>query len=99
MALIINELVQNALNHAFQNTTKGVILITLKKAADYVEVTVLDNGIGFEYQPNITGNLGLEICHTLVQEDLNGEIVFKNTGKGTMVTIGFHMPEVDQDEL
>ena len=31
----------------------------------------------------------MEICHTLVHEDLNGTIQFVNTGKGTKVTISF----------
>lgn len=89
LALIINELVQNAMNHAFQEVSIGKIQIQLKHHIDFVQISVSDNGVGFNFDPHIGGNLGLEICHTLVHEDLNGTIQFVNTGKGTKVTISF----------
>lgn len=97
LALIINELVQNAMNHAFKEAASGFISIFLKKLPESVEITVSDNGAGFSYDAKKGGNLGLEICHTLVHEDLNGTIHFANTGNGTMVTITFPIPNGEGD--
>lgn len=101
LALIINELVQNAMNHAFQDSSFGKIKIEITDVGEFIELLVTDNGIGFSYDPQKGGNLGLEICHTLVHEELNGSILFTNTGKGTNVAIRFPIPEGerDQDEL
>jgi two-component sensor histidine kinase len=101
LSLIINELVQNAMNHAFQEISLGKIKIEIRNSSELVEIIVSDNGVGFSYDHQKGGNLGLEICHALVHEDLNGSILFTNTGKGTNVTISFPIPEGEreQDEL
>ncbi|WP_075981273.1 sensor histidine kinase [Bacillus massilinigeriensis] len=101
LALVVNELVQNAMNHAFQEKSHGKIRIHIKRNKDEVTILVADNGVGFQYEPQKRGNLGLEICHTLVQEDLNGTIQFFNTGKGMKVRIAFPIPEgeLEHDEL
>ncbi|WP_312471527.1 sensor histidine kinase [Neobacillus sp.] len=98
LALIINELVQNAMNHAFTEASTGIIMIGIRNADGMVEMIVSDNGRGFDYNSEKVGNLGLEICHTLIHEDLNGSIQFTNTGKGTNVTISFPIPEGEEEE-
>jgi two-component system, sensor histidine kinase PdtaS len=98
LALVINELVQNAMNHAFHHASNGLITIHLKKNQQHVQITVFDNGIGFSLDAVSGGNLGLEICHTLVEEDLNGTISFSNTGKGTMVIISFPISEQEGEQ-
>jgi two-component sensor histidine kinase len=101
LALIINELIQNALNHAFHGAKNGRITISINHTSDVINITVTDNGAGFTYDPIKRGNLGLEICNTLVREDLNGSIHFYNTGSGTKVKIRFTVPEGERehDEL
>ena len=97
LALIINELVQNAMNHAFQDSSSGKIKIEVSHMGKFIELLVSDNGVGFSYDQEKGGNLGLEICHTLVHEELNGSILFTNTGKGTNVAIRFPIPEGERD--
>jgi two-component system, sensor histidine kinase PdtaS len=99
LALIINELVQNAMNHAFHNVPNALIRIVIKKNQKHVQIVVSDNGIGFNLDSVNGGNLGMEICHTLVQEDLNGTICFVNTGKGTTVTISFPIPDEEGEQV
>jgi two-component system, sensor histidine kinase PdtaS len=98
LALIINELIQNAMSHAFHKTSTGEIQINIQSKKDFVEINVSDNGVGFFYDPDKGGNLGLEICHTLVHEDLKGTIQFFNTGKGTRVRIVFPIPEGEKEQ-
>jgi two-component system, sensor histidine kinase PdtaS len=98
LALVINELVQNAMNHAFQEYPTGKITIQLRNNIHFIEIIVSDNGVGFSYDSEKGGNLGLEICHTLVHEDLNGTILFTNTGKGTNVSITFPIPKWEKEQ-
>ena len=85
LTLVVNELVQNALEHAFVGRTKGVIEVSLGRSPEEIIILVRDNGIGLptEY---IKG-LGLEISEMLVQEDLNGRIKFNRLESGTEVSV------------
>ncbi|MBN2543927.1 PAS domain S-box protein [bacterium] len=74
--LIINELVSNALKHAFPNNMDGVISIELtsKGKEDYA-MLIQDNGMGFPKDIDFknTASLGLQIVNTLVKQ-LKGSI-------------------------
>jgi len=91
--LIINELITNAIKHAFVTTQKGLITINLKSENNTVYLEVKDNGIGFD--PNIdfknTNSLGLQLVNTLVDQ-IGAELTFKSEReKGTEILIAFKM--------
>lgn len=47
LGLIVNELITNALKHAFKNTNhKGMIQVILKEDMDTLQLTIKDNGVG-----------------------------------------------------
>lgn len=80
-ALILNELITNALKHAFADGDGGKIQISIKKIGDtLVRLHVKDDGRGIpekrEVQP--AGELGLELVKHLVTGQLKGEIQFNN---------------------
>jgi two-component sensor histidine kinase len=52
IGLILNELVSNALKHAFEGRKNGNIHITLKESDELLHLHVKDNGIGFPGDPN-----------------------------------------------
>ncbi len=85
LTLVINELVNNALEHGFATQEQGQIEISLGHSPDEFIIVVKDNGQGLpaEFSPN----LGLEITETLVEEDLRGEIRFNRLPMGTEVSI------------
>jgi two-component sensor histidine kinase len=88
--LIINELVSNALKHAFPKGRQGEILIQLFRTdANQVTLTVSDNGIGFPEQMDFrkSPSLGLTLINSLV-EQLGGTIELDRRG-GTTFTITF----------
>jgi hypothetical protein len=69
--LIINELVSNALKHAFPNGRAGRIEVGLHKMDDdHVQLWVRDNGIGFPTILNDrqSSSLGLQLVSALVQQ-------------------------------
>ena len=69
--LIINELVSNALKHAFPNSRFGQISITLQRVqAQQLSLQIKDNGVGFPAEIDFrrTASLGLTLVNTLVKQ-------------------------------
>jgi len=84
-AMIVSELVANAIKHAFSNNV-GTIDIELKQdaLAQHYLLTVMDNGVGYQEK---RGGLGLRLVE-LFAEQLDGQIAISSDG-GTQVTITF----------
>jgi PAS domain S-box-containing protein len=87
--LILNELVSNALKHAFPEGKEGEINIRMRSEDNRVALTVQDNGIGFPELIDLTKvkSLGLDLVNILVRQ-MNGEIDMGVVG-GTTWTITF----------
>jgi len=85
LALVVNELIQNALEHAFPGRPDGRVQVTLARAPGALLVTVADDGQGFA--PGFRPGLGMEIVETLVRTDLQGELTYSQSDAGTEVTI------------
>lgn len=89
--LIINELVSNALKHAFKGMTEGNIDISmLSLDDDNVKLSVKDNGVGIPeefdiYKPN---TLGLHLVKALTEDQLKGKMELKRE-KGVEIFIEF----------
>ena len=95
--LIINELIANALEHAFSNQRPGTIWLSFKKdAQEQIILTITDDGMGFPENLDFqqTESLGLQLVCTLTKQ-LEGTIKLDQT-KGTSFTITFS--ELDYDE-
>ncbi len=79
--LILNELISNALKHAFPDGREGTIQMGLKLDGSTVTITLRDDGAGtpegFDVQRD--SNLGLELVHTLV-EQLDGHLTMSTEG-------------------
>ncbi len=70
LALAVNELVQNALEHAFVGREQGQVVVSLRQTARSLVVEVRDDGVGLAETSR--RQLGLELVETLVCEDLQG---------------------------
>ncbi|MBC1277571.1 PAS domain S-box protein [Nostoc sp. UCD121] len=83
--LVINELISNALKHAFPNQQVGTISIALRNINNSIEMTIQDNGIGLPANLDWTNtdSLGLSLVYDLVTEQLEGNITLeRNHGTG-----------------
>ena len=91
--LILNELVSNALKHAFPEGQSGDIVVELSNYQQQeISLHVSDNGIGLP--PGLdylnTASLGLQLVNSLVAQ-INGRLDLK-TKDGTIYTITFSKP-------
>jgi two-component sensor histidine kinase len=93
LALVVNELLQNAMEHAFPGRPKGQVIIVLMLGPEALRVEVRDDGVGLPdgFALERSSDLGLEIVRTLVQDDLKGRIWFTNAG-GARVVITMPRP-------
>lgn len=87
--LIINELVSNALKHAFPNNQPGEVRISCRAAVNQVTLSVSDSGIGLPSEAELskTGALGLKLVATLARQ-LRATITLERHN-GTVATLVF----------
>jgi two-component sensor histidine kinase len=74
--LIVNELITNALKHAFPEGRGGTICVELREAGEHAaELSVSDDGIGLpaEAAVDVSRTLGLELI-TILTEQLGGTL-------------------------
>lgn len=76
IALVINELVANAVEHGFKGRQEGSITVDIKEREQDYHIEVRDDGIGLPEDFSIasTRSLGLQIVQTLIKDDLGGEL-------------------------
>lgn len=99
-ALVINELLQNALEHGFdQRARGGTISLSFQDWGDRVEMRVHDDGRGLpeNFDLNTVDSLGLRIVRMLVTDDLKGSIEMVSDN-GVSVIINFPKIPLGGDE-
>ena len=88
--LLLNELISNALKHAFPENRVGVVRITLKRGTGgLIEVRVADDGIGFPEDLDFAQaeSFGIQIVNLLIRQ-LDATIELDRTN-GTAFTVTF----------
>ncbi len=96
VALIINELVQNCMNHAFTGRDTGNIKVSFRQLNNIIELNVRDDGIG--YSRDCGASFGLDIVNMMVEYDLEGEFTIEPTQEGTLATVTFQQERSVQIE-
>jgi two-component sensor histidine kinase len=69
LSIIVNELVTNALKHAFEDSSEGVIRVASEQHAKGVTIIVEDNGRGLQKMPaRAKGGLGTKLVDRFAKE-------------------------------
>jgi len=89
-ALVINELLLNALEHGFSRHANGAITVNLQEGESEIAVTIHDDGRGLPegFDLEQGSRLGLRIVQTLVEEGLHGRFEIRND-HGVSATVRF----------
>jgi len=80
LGLILNELVSNALKHAFQPITNGTIRVTLQEQNQKLELSVNDDGAGMSQlnRQILNKSFGFRLIRVFT-EKLDGELSIDST--------------------
>jgi PAS domain S-box-containing protein len=94
LAVLINELVNNAVKHGGQH-----VELRLAAVEDHVTLEVCDDGPGFaeEFNPRRAGHFGLELVESIGRLDLGGATAYVNRPEGgACVRVTFPLPPLSQ---
>ncbi|RAV07470.1 ATPase [Mycolicibacterium sp. GF69] len=85
LVMVITELVQNAIEHAFDpGTSQGCVTIRAERSARWLDVVVHDDGRGLPdgFSLENSDRLGLQIVRTLVSAELDGSLTMHEVQTG-----------------
>jgi two-component sensor histidine kinase len=85
LIMVITELVQNAIEHAFDpSTQQGSVTIRAERSARWLDVVVHDDGRGLPegFSLEKSDRLGLQIVRTLVSAELDGSLGMHEVSTG-----------------
>jgi two-component sensor histidine kinase len=90
-ALVINELLQNALEHGYERQEGGAVTVNLRDDGEQIIISVDDDGVGLPEQFDLsqTSSLGLQIVKTLAEGDLKGAFELHGRDKGVSAVVTF----------
>jgi len=95
LALLLNELIGNAVKHAFPNGRRGRLTIAIGRTENGLKIAVEDDGVGLDHAPPVEGSFGKTLITMLVQQ-LKGQLTWRDQKPGTRAEIV--MP-VDAQEM
>ena len=90
LALVINELIQNSIEHGFVGRHEGIIGVDITTLEDEYKIEIYDNGIGMppSFNPQLSNSLGLQIVRTLIESDVGGSFaLYTDNGTHACITI------------
>ena len=85
LVMVITEVVQNAIEHAFDATApQGCVTIRAERSARWLDVVVHDDGRGLPdgFDLETSDRLGLQIVRTLVSAELDGSMRMHDVDSG-----------------
>jgi two-component system, sensor histidine kinase PdtaS len=90
LAMVITEVAQNAVQHGV-GRSGGSVEVIADRRVGRLRVVVEDDGQGLpaDFDPEVSGRLGLQIVRTLVEGELGGQLTMgaREEGSGTRVVI------------
>ncbi|CAB4747863.1 unannotated protein [freshwater metagenome] len=90
LALVITELIHNALEHGLANSGEKLRIEIARTSANCI-VKIIDDGIGLpiDFNWDQSSNLGLQIVKTLTENELKGSIELVRVGSETQAVLKF----------
>jgi two-component sensor histidine kinase len=94
IGVMINELVTNALRHAFPNDGSGVISVNGEMAGKVLRVSVADNGAGLPagFQPQSSQGLGMRLATALAKQ-FGNDLTWTSSPDGAEFAFTLKLPD------
>ncbi len=80
IGMVLHELCVNALKYAFKEDRDNLLCIHMRKDHDQIHIIIRDNGEGLEDIDSLykSDSIGMQLIHSIVQDQLDGTIEFEN---------------------
>ena len=103
LAVVLNELLQNTVDHAFPDDLPfvegrvGLVEILLSRDAEHIRMMVRDDGVGVpdDFDSSSQGGLGVSIVRALATSELGGEIVMRRRSDSAGSEVLVEVPLTD----
>ena len=103
LAVVLNELLQNTVDHAFPADLPfvegrvGLVEILLSRDAEHIRMMVRDDGVGVpdDFDSSSQGGLGVSIIRALATSELGGEIVMRRRSDSAGSEVLVEVPLLD----
>ncbi len=84
LVMVLTELVQNAVEHAYPPGASGEVVVSAERSARWLDVLVTDDGRGLPrgFSLERSNGLGLQIVRTLVESELRGSLSLRRRERG-----------------
>lgn len=89
ISLVVNELITNALKHAFVGRDEGTVQVSFRSGSLFDTVTVADNGSGFDLSKAREGSLGMRLVDSIVRDKLHGKLKIYSDSTGSKIYFDF----------
>jgi len=89
IALVVNELLTNAIEHGYEGRDRGKVAVTLLRGRETSTITVEDDGSGFSPAEKREESLGLDIISLTVRDKLGGKLQIQSGPDGTKAMFDF----------
>lgn len=89
IAMVVNELVQNCIKHAFVDREKGLITLKISRGETVSTISVDDDGVGYRIETIRDGSLGHKLVQSLVSDKLSGHLKIESSPAGTKTLFSF----------
>jgi two-component sensor histidine kinase len=86
IALLVNELMSNALKHAFPDGRKGRLAVQVERLDNTVRIMVEDNGVGLVDRAPSEESFGGSLVNMLVRQ-LKASVEIGDAGPGTRAVV------------
>ena len=94
IALLLNELMTNALKHAFPAGRGGRLRIAMARAQGRLSLVLQDDGVGMTVEATPGSGFGSRLVRTVARQ-LQGSVTWADAGPGTIVEISFPLTAVE----
>jgi two-component sensor histidine kinase len=97
IGMLIHELSVNALKYAFKEDKNNLLCIHIRKHEKSIHMKIRDNGEGLQNINSLykTDSIGMQLIHSIVEDQLDGTIEFRNN-RGLECNIIFPIDEEDE---
>ena len=96
-ALMLNELMMNALKHAFPMGRSGNLSIRTARVEDHLSILIADDGVGMSKDKGGSG-FGTRLIRTLARQ-LQAEVRWHDASPGTSVEVSYRLRRLAEDRF